>query len=193
MDGNNHPGLKRDKGYIAFCGHGARIEFRNIRVKDLSSEFSSATIDLGCVVKDVECAAKFYTEVIGFREVPGFSVPGDWCADVGLTNGQKLDVRVFVLGHDERPTRLKLMQVPSADNKKSDNAFIHSQLGFSYLTIWVKDIDAAMARLKKAGIKSLGKGPVALPKGFPAHIQLAVVRDPDGNLIELVGPKQSDE
>ncbi len=34
-DGNAHPGLKRAKGYIAFCGHGSRVEFRNIRVKSL--------------------------------------------------------------------------------------------------------------------------------------------------------------
>lgn len=35
LDGNNHPGLKRDKGYISFCGHGSRVEFRNIRIKEL--------------------------------------------------------------------------------------------------------------------------------------------------------------
>lgn len=35
MDGNDHPGLKRDKGYIAFCGHGDRLAFRNLRIKVL--------------------------------------------------------------------------------------------------------------------------------------------------------------
>lgn len=35
MDGREHPGLKRDKGYIAFCGHGAHLEFRNMRIKEL--------------------------------------------------------------------------------------------------------------------------------------------------------------
>jgi hypothetical protein len=35
LDHQEHPGLKRDKGYIGFLGHGARIEFRNIRVKEL--------------------------------------------------------------------------------------------------------------------------------------------------------------
>lgn len=35
IDGREHPGLKRDKGYIAFCGHGADLEFRNIRIKEL--------------------------------------------------------------------------------------------------------------------------------------------------------------
>ena len=35
MDGKNHPGLKRDKGHIGFCGHGDQVEFRNIRIKSL--------------------------------------------------------------------------------------------------------------------------------------------------------------
>ena len=33
IDGNDHPGLKRAKGYIGFCGHGDQVEFRNIRVR----------------------------------------------------------------------------------------------------------------------------------------------------------------
>lgn len=37
-DGHAHPGLKRDKGFIAFCGHGSRVEFRNVRVKRLDAE-----------------------------------------------------------------------------------------------------------------------------------------------------------
>ncbi|MCK4294797.1 MAG: DUF1080 domain-containing protein [Planctomycetes bacterium] len=30
-----HPGLNRDKGYIAFCGHGDKLAFRNLRIKVL--------------------------------------------------------------------------------------------------------------------------------------------------------------
>ena len=35
LDGRGHPGLKRDKGHICFCGHGARVEYRNLRLKEL--------------------------------------------------------------------------------------------------------------------------------------------------------------
>lgn len=35
LDHREHPGLNRDKGYIGFLGHGARIEFRNIQIKEL--------------------------------------------------------------------------------------------------------------------------------------------------------------
>ncbi len=35
LDGRDHPGLKRKKGYIGFLGHGSELKFRNIRVKTL--------------------------------------------------------------------------------------------------------------------------------------------------------------
>ena len=38
LDGKRHPGLARTTGHIGFLGHGARIEFRNMRVKDFSQK-----------------------------------------------------------------------------------------------------------------------------------------------------------
>lgn len=35
IDGREHPGLARDSGYIGFCGHGAEVWFRNLRLKEL--------------------------------------------------------------------------------------------------------------------------------------------------------------
>jgi hypothetical protein len=35
LDGKNHPGLKRTEGHIGFLGHGHRIEFRSVRIKEL--------------------------------------------------------------------------------------------------------------------------------------------------------------
>jgi HEAT repeat protein len=35
LDGRGHPGLKRKKGHIGFLGHGYRVEFRNLRIKEL--------------------------------------------------------------------------------------------------------------------------------------------------------------
>ena len=33
IDGNKHPGLEREKGYICFCGHGAKVAFGISRLK----------------------------------------------------------------------------------------------------------------------------------------------------------------
>ena len=38
MDGAEHPGLKRTAGHLGFLGHGDRVEFRNIRIKDQSAK-----------------------------------------------------------------------------------------------------------------------------------------------------------
>jgi HEAT repeat protein len=35
LDGRDHPGLKREQGYIGFLGHGSELKFRNIRIKEL--------------------------------------------------------------------------------------------------------------------------------------------------------------
>ncbi|MHB8899929.1 MAG: 3-keto-disaccharide hydrolase [Thermoguttaceae bacterium] len=35
IDHKSHPGLHNEKGYIGFLGHGDRVEFRNIRIKEL--------------------------------------------------------------------------------------------------------------------------------------------------------------
>jgi hypothetical protein len=35
MDGAEHPGLERETGHLGFLGHGDRVEFRNLRIKEL--------------------------------------------------------------------------------------------------------------------------------------------------------------
>ncbi|MBI3838158.1 MAG: VOC family protein [Planctomycetia bacterium] len=173
---------------IVGCAVGV-LGFQSTARAEEKSEFARGTIDLGVVVSQVGKSVKFYTEAIGFKELPAFSVSADFCADAGLTDNQALSIRVLALGDGDSATKLKLMEVPGVASQKSDNAFIHSQLGYRYLTIFVADADAALERLKKAGVKPLAKGPVALPAGLPAGMALMVVRDPDGNLIELIGPK----
>ncbi len=37
-DGKKHPGLLRNSGHIGFLGHGSPLQFRNIRIKDLSKK-----------------------------------------------------------------------------------------------------------------------------------------------------------
>ena len=43
LDHKNHPGLFNKEGYISFCGHGAGVKFRNVRVLDLSKKATKST------------------------------------------------------------------------------------------------------------------------------------------------------
>src|SRR3954466_2113999 len=77
------------------------------------SNFATQTIDIGMVVSDLEKSLKFYKDVLGFTEVTGFKVPGDFAADSGLANKHELDVHVLVLGQGATATKLKLMDFKS--------------------------------------------------------------------------------
>jgi type 1 glutamine amidotransferase/catechol 2,3-dioxygenase-like lactoylglutathione lyase family enzyme len=153
-----------------------------------ASDFPRTTIDLGAVVGDVEKSVAFYTQAVGMNEVSGFEVTGQFAGDAGLTDHHPVKVHVLLLGDGPTATRLKLMELPAADPKPADNGFLHSQLGFRYITIGVTDMGAAVARLQKAGVKPLAKCPIALPGTLSSRTYLTVFRDPDGNFVEFVGP-----
>ena len=149
-----------------------------------SARFSSESIDIGIVVKDLELSAQFYSEVIGLKEVEGFNVSKEAGKRFGLTDDQPLNIRVFLLGEASNSAKLKLMSFPNKHGKKSSQKFIHSTLGFSYLTIFVEDMTDLLNRLKKANVKLLGETPASLGDiGY-----LTVFKDPDGNFFELIGP-----
>ena len=117
--------------------------FANQKTDD-ASNFASQTIDVGIICSDVQKSLKFYKDVLGFTEVTGFQVGGDFAAEAGLANKLDLDVHVLVLGQGATATKLKLMEFKSAPGARVDNAFIHSSYGFRYLTIFVKNLYAAV-------------------------------------------------
>ncbi len=154
------------------------------------SAFAKETIDLGVVVSDIEKSLKFYTEAVGFKKMGSFKVPSDMGKNSGLTDGSPLTIHVLKLGTGSGATTLKLMQVGEKKRTKSDETYIHSTYGYSYITIFVNDTTSSVARLKKHGVKVMAKGPVALPKSLREGYYLTVFKDPDGNFVEFVGPKK---
>ena len=157
------------------------------------SNFTKQTIDIGLVVTDLEKSLKFYKEVVGFEEKEGFKVEGSFPRLVGLTDGTSLNIRVLKLGDEESATKLKLMQVQGKKpTRLVKQPFIHSIAGISYLTIFVKDVDQVLNRTKKFGYKAHAQSPQVLPKGLPQDICLLMLKDPDGNFVEIVGPLTSD-
>ena len=161
------------------------VEAIAVRAAENTNEFTKPVIDLGIVVKNADRSAAFLTNAIGFQEVGGFSVTTELGRKIGLVDGYPVNVRVFVLGEGDLATRIKVLWFPEAPAKQPDQASIHATLGIRYLTLYVKDIDRALARLRKAGVALLGESPVDL--GNRAF--LVAVKDPDGNFIELIGPR----
>jgi lactoylglutathione lyase len=47
---------------------------------------------------------------------------------------------------------------------------------------------SSLDKLKEAGVETVAQTPIEIP--FAPGVYLTIVRDPDGNLVELVGPNQ---
>jgi lactoylglutathione lyase len=159
----------------------------SVKGAESSAEFSKGVIDIGIVVSDAERTAQFLTNAIGFTEVKGFSVTPELGKKIGLVDGHPVEVRVFKLTEGEQATSIKVLSFPKAGGKKADQAFIHSTLGMRYLTLYVKDMSRSLERLKAAKVQTLGETPLDLGGGT----YITVVRDPDGNFVELIGPMKT--
>jgi predicted enzyme related to lactoylglutathione lyase len=154
------------------------------------AQFSRSTIDFGVVVSDVEKSLAFYKDVVGFQANGDFTVTPGIAKGAGLSDGTAtLKIYKLRLNDEGTATNLKLMQIADAKQKKQDLTYIHSTLGMSYMTIMVSDMDAAIARAAAKGHKPIAQGPYELGEIGADGIYLAILRDPDGNFVELVGPK----
>lgn len=147
------------------------------------SEFSSGLIGIGVVTRDIEKSLDFYLNVIGMIKVSEFDVDENFGRTSGLTDGLTFHVDVLKLQDSPDANQWKLMSF----NKEGSHPmpkYIHDDTGMQYITINVNSLDPFLKRIKKHDVKLLGETPV--PLGEKDHFVL--VQDPDGTIIELIGP-----
>ncbi len=120
------------------------------------------SIDLGIVVKDVEGCKRFYGELLGLPRDGDVPVPGG-------------TMHRFLAGSSV----IKLLnlgggQAPSAPG-------LGGALGYRYYTITVDDLDTLAADLEAKGVAMVMK-----PRDLLPGVRVAMVTDPDGNVVELL-------
>jgi len=112
-------------------------------------------------VTDVAKAREFYTDVLGLEEIPrpAFNFPGIWYS---LGNGLSL----HIILNDE-------LVRPAVEREKILARYAH-------FALWTEDADATAKRIEELGLpcRDVVSGPTGLRQVF--------VKDPDGNMIELV-------
>ena len=146
-------------------------------------EFASPTISIGVVVSDLQKSVEFYTEVVGMTRTGQFSVDEKFSKQSGLADGLPIHVTVLKLGEDKDATQWKLMTF--GDRARSHRSrHICDQTGVQYVTILVKDLTPILKRIREHHVKLLGETPI--PLGTDRHF--ALIQDPDGTFIELIGP-----
>ena len=117
-------------------------------------------------VTDVAKAREFYGTVLGLPEIPrpAFNFPGIW---YGLGNGLSL----HIILNDE-------LVRPAVEREKIEAQYPH-------FALWTEDADATAGKIGELGLpcRDVVSGPTGLRQIF--------VKDPDGNMVEFIGPTKS--
>lgn len=147
--------------------------------------YSQGRIDIGLVVTDLERSVAFYRDALGLQRAYGFEVGADFARASGLTAGPPLRVVAMKLTADRDAPVLKLVQ--TGEPQAYRPGFITDQAGVRYLTVFVTALEPVLERLKRHDVRVLGNGPTALGDGQT----MALVQDPDGVFLELIGPMRA--
>ena len=119
-------------------------------------------VDIGIVVKDIKKSLGFYQDLLGLKKIEELPL---WFGTMHR------------LGFGESFVKLiDPKKVPAGGKVGLDQ-----ELGFRYLTFQIANIDEVCQACEKAGVA------FELPKKeLRPGVHIAMVRDPDGNVVEFV-------
>jgi catechol 2,3-dioxygenase-like lactoylglutathione lyase family enzyme len=117
-------------------------------------------------VTDVAKAREFYTGLLGLQEIarPAFDFPGIWYSLGG-------DLQLHIILNDQ-------LVRPAVEREKI-------QARYPHFALWTDDADETAHRIEQLGLscRDVVSGPTGLRQVF--------VKDPDGNMVEFLGPSKS--
>ncbi len=120
------------------------------------------SLDLGIIVSDIKSSLNFYQNILGLEFV---GITPVWFGTMHRLRFGTSDFKLI---------EPKTVPPPGAIG-------LEKQLGFRYVTFVIKNLSELCAELKGKGIE------FALPeKEVRPGVRVAMVKDPDGNIVEFV-------
>lgn len=138
------------------------------------SSVNSDAHHVGVTVSDLENAVAFYRDELGLDVVAEFSVGGEAFADAVDVPGASADFAHL----DAGDVRLELVAYDPAGKSGEDPAL--NRPGATHLGLSVSDVDAAYEGLSE-GVETLSD-----PQTTDTGTRICFLRDPEGNLVELL-------
>ena len=133
----------------------------------MTAKLAKQALDLGVVTSNIERALAFYQGPLGFAKDSEFAFPG-----VGILHRLRVGESFFKLLAPDEP--------PAA---RAPGGGITGGIGFRYVTFMLSNLDETVEACRAFGAK-IAVEPRALRPG----VRMAMVEDPDGNTVELLGP-----
>jgi catechol 2,3-dioxygenase-like lactoylglutathione lyase family enzyme len=123
-------------------------------------------LEVGLVTTCGDAMLNFYRDIFCFERVAEIPFPG-----IGIVNRLTSGARV-----------IKLLVLENDPGQAPVQGTFTATTGLRYLTLWVDDLESTVAACRKIGCEV----PV-MPKSLRPGVDVAMVRDPDGNTLELMG------
>ena len=169
------------KAFVLFAGLTFALSAFSVQPPE---DFAKSGISVGVVVQDLNKWLDFYQNVIGMVKTSAFSVESARAKELGLSNGERFDVTILKLENSEQAAEWKLMSFGKKAAHPKQN-FVPDDTGMQYVTLYVKSMKPILERIKKYKVKTLGITPTKLDETR----DFVLLQDPDGNFIEMIGPK----
>lgn len=120
------------------------------------------SLDLGVLVRDIQASLKFYRDTLGLTFIEQVPLP------FGTMHRLRFGTSDFKL--------IEPKTAPSAGVMG-----MYDQYGFRYVTFVVKNLSAVCSELSKIGVEF-----VIPEREIRPGVRIAMVKDPDGNVVEFV-------
>jgi catechol 2,3-dioxygenase-like lactoylglutathione lyase family enzyme len=138
------------------------------------------------IVRDLDAALAFYRDGLGL-EVQGS--PGDASANPALRDMFGLPdatIRWAIARTPAAPGGVELVEIGNAGGRALARNL--QDPGANCLVVTVRDLPGTLARLRKLGapVVTIGGAPVTIGQGT----RIVIVKDPDGNFVELSQPAE---
>ncbi len=132
----------------------------------MTAKLAKAALDVGAVTADIARALAFYMGPLGFQKLEEIPFPG-----VGVLHRLRVGESFFKLLAPDKP--------PAA---RAPGGGITGGIGFRYVTFQLTNLDETVEECRRAGAKILVE-----PRALRPGVRMAMVEDPDGNPVELLG------
>jgi glyoxylase I family protein len=125
-------------------------------------ELAKDSLDLGILVSDINTSLKFYQDLLGLKFIEKIPV---WFGTMYRLRFGNSDFKL----------------IDPKNKPPKGPVGLDTQIGFRYVTFVIKNISKVCEELKKKGIE------FEIPeKKIRPGVKIAMVRDPDGNIVEFV-------
>ncbi|MFC4767350.1 VOC family protein [Effusibacillus consociatus] len=140
-------------------------------------------LHVNVIVKDLDEMLDFYRNVLGFEVMVESEIANEaFCQGVGLPDASVKMAHLRLPGSD---FRVEMFQYNNLVPNPQSADWLNQQ-GYRHIAFQVHDLEQAYQELMNQGVPFVSPPLLVTESGYAAGVRFCCLRDPEGNLIELI-------